>query len=246
MRRMSQVQTRSGRELKHVVVREYLRSVVIESPPGAPAPSERDLQERFGVSRMTVRQATEALVAEGLLDRIPGKGTFIARPRRATTPIGGFTDEMRRRGTVAQSRTLLVRPEIAGPSVARALGVGAGDRVVHWRRVRSASDAAICVQDVYLNEALVPDFLDDAGNGGLPVSLYRDLTLRGLRPTWVEDAFTPDHLTAEEALHLRCGPGTLAIRQQRRALAGDYVVEVSRSVYRADRYTVRMQIGEEE
>ena len=71
-----------GRALKHVQVREYVRTLVTGAAPGSPAPSERELVHRFGVARMTVRQAMDALVVEGLLERIPGRGTFVARPRR--------------------------------------------------------------------------------------------------------------------------------------------------------------------
>ena len=52
---------RRGR--KHVLVREYVRSVIVSAEPGTPAPSERDLAEQFGVARMTVRHAIDALVA---------------------------------------------------------------------------------------------------------------------------------------------------------------------------------------
>ena len=83
-----------GRALKHVVVREYVRTLVAGMEPGSPAPSERVLVHRFGVARMTVRQAMDALVSEGLLDRIPGKGTFVARPPRASSGIASFSEEM--------------------------------------------------------------------------------------------------------------------------------------------------------
>src|SRR4051812_9985426 len=64
---------------KHVQVREYVRELIAGSEPGDPAPSERELVQHFGVARMTVRQALDALVAEGLLERVPGRGTFVAR-----------------------------------------------------------------------------------------------------------------------------------------------------------------------
>ena len=67
---------------KHVQVREYVRSLIGGAQPGTPAPSERELVQLFGVARMTVRQALDALVAEGLLERIPGRGTFVADTRR--------------------------------------------------------------------------------------------------------------------------------------------------------------------
>src|SRR3954464_14403077 len=96
-----------GRALKHVQVREYVRTLVTGSAPGSPAPSERELVHRFGVARMTVRQAMDALVVEGLLERIPGRGTFVARPRRPSTRLLSYTEEMARRGMLAESQTLL-------------------------------------------------------------------------------------------------------------------------------------------
>ena len=108
---MSEVLVNEGRALKHVVVREYVRSLVAGMEPGSPAPSERVLVHRFGVARMTVRQAMDALVSEGLLDRIPGKGTFVARPPRASSGITSYSEEMARRGLLAESQTLLARRE---------------------------------------------------------------------------------------------------------------------------------------
>ena len=85
--------TGEGR-LKHVVVREYVRDLLAGHAPGSPAPSERELVHRFGVARMTVRQALDTLVTEGLLERVPGRGTFVARPRRVATKISSYTEEM--------------------------------------------------------------------------------------------------------------------------------------------------------
>src|SRR5688500_18976646 len=106
---------------KHVQVREYVRSLINGAPPGSPAPAERELVQLFGVARMTVRQALDALVAEGLLERIPGRGTFVADSRVDQVPrLTGFAEEMTRRGMTPASRTLLARLESAGPGVARA------------------------------------------------------------------------------------------------------------------------------
>jgi GntR family transcriptional regulator len=228
-----------GRALKHVQVREYVRSLVAGNAPGSPAPSERDLVHRFGVARMTVRQALDALVAEGLLERIPGRGTFVARPRRIATTITGFSEEMSRRGLLPESQTLLARREQAGPGVARALNLTEGDAVIHWRRLRRGDGVPICVEDAYLNEVLLPGFLQS----GMPTSLYDDLTMRGLHPTWVEDSITADSATAEEADLLEIEPGGVVLRHSRRALTRDKTVEVSRSVYRADRFTMWIQLG---
>ena len=230
-----------GRALKHVQVREYVRGLVAGAAPGTPAPSERELVHRFGVARMTVRQAMDALVVEGLLERIPGRGTFVARPRRVLSRLSSFSEEMVRRGLLAESQTLLARREQAGPGVARALSLSEGDAVIHWRRLRRADAVPMCIEDAYLNEVLIPGFLQT----GMPTSLYDALDARGLRPTWAEDSINADVSSEEEAHLLEVPVGSPVLRHSRRALADDKVVEVSRTVYRADRFTMFLQVGSE-
>jgi GntR family transcriptional regulator len=239
--RVEEVLIPDGRSLKHVQVREYVRSLVTGSAPGSPAPSERELVHRFGVARMTVRQAMDALVVEGLLERIPGRGTFVARPRRTASRITSYTEEMARRGMLAESQTLLARREQAGPGVARALSLTEGDAVIHWRRLRRADGVPMCIEDAYLNEVLLPGFLQS----GMPTSLYDALEARGLRPSWAEDSINADRGNPEECTLLEIEPGTPVLRHSRRAISGDKVVEVSRTVYRADRFTLWVQLGQD-
>ncbi len=125
--------------------------------------------------------------------------------------------------------------------MARALGITAGDAVIHWKRLRCADGEVIAIEDAYLNEVILPGFLQAA----LPASLYDELGARGLRPTWAEDTVTADIANPDESDLLGIAGGTAVLRQTRRALAGDAVVEVSRSCYRADKYTLRVQLGTE-
>jgi GntR family transcriptional regulator len=220
---------------KHVQVREYVRGLIDGAEPGSPAPSERELVHHFGVARMTVRQALDALVAEGLLERVPGRGTFVARAKAdVQVQLFSFTEEMARRGLKPESRTLLARMESAGPGVARALEIGEGDLVVHWQRLRLADGAPMCIEDAYLADSIVPNFLDQA----LPDSLYDELQRRDLLPTWGEDSVDAQLPRAEEASLLEIDRADPVLRIARRAFAGSIAVEVSRSTYRADRFTL--------
>lgn len=224
---------------KHVQVREFVRELVRGAEPGTAAPSERELVQRFHIARMTVRQAMDSLVVEGLLERIPGRGTFVAQPRRSSGRMLSFTEEMTERGLLAESQTLLARRENAGPGVARALGLTRGDPVIHWKRLRRADAVPMCIEDAYLNEVLLPGFLQS----GMPTSLYAALDERGLRPTWAEDSIAADGATREEAALLEVAPGSPVLRHSRRALSEERIVEVSRSVYRGDRFTMWVQLN---
>jgi GntR family transcriptional regulator len=235
---MGQVMTPDGPRqnvLKHVQVREYVRELVSGAEPGAPAPSERELVQQFHVARMTVRQALDALVSEGLLERVPGRGTFVARTKvDISTPLASYTEEVGRRGMTPDSRTLLARMESAGPGVAKALEIREGDKVVHWQRLRLADGIPMCIEDAYLADSVVPKFLD----APLPASLYVELQRRDIMPTWGEDSIEASEARSDEADLLDVAPGGCVLRISRRAFAGKVAVEVSRSTYRADRFTL--------
>jgi GntR family transcriptional regulator len=222
-----------GPTLKHVQVREYVRDLVQDLPEGAPAPSERGLMQQFGVARMTVRQAIDALVAEGLLERAPARGTFVSKsPRPGSRPLS-FAEDARARGWTVTTDNLQAGLGQAGPGVAKALGISVGDSVIHWRRRRRHDDLPICFQDVYLNEILLPGFLQTE----LPESLYSLLAARGLRPTAAEDQLTADLASPSDADILELKIGDPVLRHSRRGLVGDMVIELSRSVYAGSRYT---------
>lgn len=227
--------TKPDQRLKHVQVREYVRSLVHQSEPGAPAPSERELVQRFGVARMTVRHALDNLVAQGLLERIPGRGTFVAKPHvDMQARLSSFSEEMERRGRKASSRTLLRRRETAGPGVARALQVEEGHALAHWQRLRFADDEPACISDTYVSLELFPDFLGHPE----PDSLYQWFGMQDLMPSWGEDSVVADAATPAEADLLKIGAGEPVLRISRRAYCREQVCEVSRSVYRANQFTL--------
>ena len=85
---------------------------------------------------------------------------------------------------------------------------------------------------------LLPGFLQH----GTPTSLYEALASRGLRPTEVEDSISADRASADEATVLEIAEGDPVLRHSRRAVSEARIVEVSRTCYRHDRFTVYLQL----
>lgn len=225
---------------KYVQVREYVRALVATALPGSPAPSERELVSVFAVARMTVRQAIDALVAEGLLERKPGRGTFVAS-RQGTTvrTVVGLSEYMAMRGVSISSTTVVLRHQQAGPGVARALHIPEGAEVFHWRRQRYADGAPLGLEDVYLPRELVPDLMAD-----VPASLYDYLDSLGLRPTVNDDTYSADLANADDVQFLAVEEGTPVMRKQRRSLADQIPVEVSRSSWRNDQHALWLRFSD--
>ncbi|MCL2541745.1 MAG: GntR family transcriptional regulator [Nocardioidaceae bacterium] len=224
--------------LKHIAIREYVRDLVATSVPGSPAPSERDLVQRFGVARMTVRHALDTLVNEGVLERFAGRGTFVARPRRGRSRLTGISEDLERRGQVAESRSLSADLCAAPVRVAECLEVVPGSPVIRWRRLRLADGRPLCVTETYLDADLLPGFLE----AELPISLYRELLTRDRRPTWAEDAVTAAPASTDQARLLEIGAGEAVLRHTRRAFWNDRAIELSRTVYRGDAHVLSLQL----
>jgi GntR family transcriptional regulator len=92
----------------------------------------------------------------------------------------------------------------------------------------------MCLEDAYLADAIVPGFLDSP----LPSSLYAELQRRDLLPSWGEDSVDAEQARHDEGELLGVPEGSPVLKIARRAFADNVAVEVSRSTYRADRYTL--------
>lgn len=124
-----------------------------EYRPGDLMPSERELSERYALSRTTVRLALQELERLGLVVRQHGRGTFVAdRAAQATNLMQAysFTNQMRSLGRVPET-TILEFSEIeVDKNLAEHLGVRIGDRLYKLKRLRSADGMPMMVERTYL------------------------------------------------------------------------------------------------
>lgn len=105
--------------------------------PGDTLPTEKELQERYGVSRVPVRQALARLEATGHIRRTPGRGTEVVHPQ--LTPwvhLSGFADFYNRVADRISSRTLSLETVAADEEMAAHFGFDPGAPVLLVRRVR--------------------------------------------------------------------------------------------------------------
>jgi GntR family transcriptional regulator len=219
---------------KHQQLREILLDLIESAGSGATVPSERELAARYGVARMTVRQAVESLVSEGRLFKVAGKGTFVAAPKvdlqaRLTT----FGEEMRRRGMTPSTAVLGFGRTPASVHLARELGGEPGEPLVHLARLRSANSTPMAVERLWLRERLVPGLAD----GPPPESVYQVLGQRyGFMPDWGEDVIEAAVADPEIAEQLQVDPPAPVLRIARHSYAGQTLLAYSIALYRADRY----------
>ncbi|MBK1788124.1 GntR family transcriptional regulator [Prauserella sp. ASG 168] len=226
---------------KHTQLRAILRRMVErELPPGSAIPSERELAERYDVSRLTVRTAIGKLVDEGLLSRVRGKGTFTAARRmELQLYLMSFTADMRRRGLVPTTRILGATREIPPAAASSALGLGGADEALGIRRVRLADGVPLAVERGWYHPGAVPGLLDLDLTGSLYAQLAERYDLRfdhAWQTVWAESA---DRETAR-LLNIRSSSPLLVFRRIS-SVRGEPVEDMT-SWYRGDQYQVTMKL----
>ncbi|KAA3511256.1 GntR family transcriptional regulator [Agrobacterium vitis] len=202
---------------------------------GDALPAERDIAEAAGISRVTVRKAIDDLVAEGLLVRRRGAGTFVVKPvkrmQQPLTRLTSFTEDMARRGMVSGSRWLERGLFLPTPEETMALGLSGTARVARLVRLRTASDMPIALERTNLPDDLLPE------PSRVENSLYAALGSVGIRPVRANQRISAVILTDDDAKLLGMPPGSAALSVQRIAyLDTGRVMEVSRALYRSDAY----------
>lgn len=204
--------------------------------PGDGVPSEWELSDLYGVSRLTVRRALEELAREGWLTRRHGVGTFVADSKVAQIVPSklGFTQKMQEIGRVPSSRLISLKVIPSPAEIAVHLGLEAGAPIIELIRVRLADDEPIMLETSYLSHARFPD-LTEAGLGNH--SLY-EFIRRHYHTTLVavDQTLEPTLLSVLEAELLEAEPGSPALLSEVLAFTTeDTPIEYSRAVTRGDK-----------
>ncbi|GLL00814.1 GntR family transcriptional regulator [Dactylosporangium matsuzakiense] len=186
----------------YVRIERELRARLAQARPGDAVPAESALAAEFGVARMTVRAALNALETDGLIERVQGRGTFVRqRPEpRAAGTLMSFQDQVRAWGRTPTSRLLAGEVRAASGAEAAALDLSAAaPQVVSIVRVRLADDVPVAIE-----YACFPAHLSALLDIDLEVaSLHRALHERGLRPTLGTSTLTAHRAGADgEHLHV--------------------------------------------
>ena len=195
-------------------------------------PSERELTTITGASRVTIRKAIDTLIAEGLLYRKQGSGTYVsARIQSPSSFLSSFTDDAHKRGD--EPGVLWIVKSFSSPTAdeAKQLAIPVTAEVARLGRVRLSNGEPLAIENAVVPKQFIPDI------AMLGDSLYEALSELGYRPVRGQQKIRASLATPTEASLLQIDEGSEVLRIERKTYsAHGTVVEFTRSAYRGDRY----------
>ncbi|NNM57708.1 histidine utilization repressor [Acidocella sp.] len=145
-------------------IKQYLLDGIASGqwPDGSRIPSEHELMEVLGASRMTVNRAVRELSADGLLNRVQGLGTFVRAqvPRSALLEIYDISEDIQRRGNVHKSQVLLLEAIRADEALASAFMLRRGAKLFHSEIVHFENDVPVQFEARFVSPRFAPEYLN--------------------------------------------------------------------------------------
>ncbi len=202
-------------------------------------PSERKLEQRYNLSRPTIRQAIDLLSRQGYLYRVHGKGTFVSPPKlqKGMMELTSFSEDMRNRGLKPGQRILefgYVKPD---SKTKRKLEILDNEKkVLRIKRLRFGDEEPMGLQDSFLAldsaHTITQKEIEDGG------SIYLILQEKfGIFPTEADETLEVTLATHEEAELLNIKEGSPLLLNERTLWSQERkAIEFVRILYRGDRY----------
>lgn len=206
-------------------------------------PSERELCEYHGVSRMTVNKAIISLVNEGLVYREQGKGTFVckAKEKQQLSNLLGLTEEMRLRGLTVDTKILSFKKKPATKKIQKALLMNERRDVFEITRLRCVSGEPYSLETAYIPVNLCSELNAEMIQNK---SLYEVLSAHfGLEVEYAYQTIEPILVNEYESNMLEVEKNALALLFSRQTyLKNDIPIEVTKAIYRGDRYKFEVSL----
>lgn len=198
-------------------------------------PAERPLAVKFGVSRMTLRQAIKTLEEEGILERRLGSGTYVAsqKVQEKMSGIMSFTEITQANGQIPSSK--LISYQIGKPSLSEKerLNLNPDSEVLRMERIRFADETPICYEVVTIPYHLVENLSKD----DISTHLYETLNKNGYRIGRVTEHISAAVANENDARLLNAKKGeALITRRQVTELSNGQPFEYTRARYVAERF----------
>jgi GntR family transcriptional regulator len=205
--------------------------------PGDRLPTEVELVESYGISRITVRRVLDMLVKEGLIYRQAGRGTFVAHAtlEQGLSHIVSFTEDMQRRGFTASTQVLFSGLIPAPDHIADRLQIRIGEELVQIKRLRLADGEPMCIENAHFIHKYCPGLLEY----DFSVQSLREVKIRQFGIRWIRARQTIRAISAvpEMADLLSIPKGSPLLLFERVSYSQDNIpMEFLEAYYRADRY----------
>lgn len=233
------------REAKYEQVKAQLLHMIRAENrfPDRCLPSERELCEMFGVSRITIRRAISDLEHEGVLFRIQGKGAFVnaSKIHQPLTRVSSFTQDMNGRQMKAGGRILAMERIPSGILISAKLGIQPDEDVIMLKRLRLADEEPMAIETCYLPLKIGTVIADKIADN---VSLYQLIyNICGITITSAFETIEVSRLKNYERKLLACESIPYALHITRCSFDKDRnAVEYVESKYRADRYRLTTEL----
>lgn len=223
-------------------LRMHIRSGQL--PAGTKLPTETFLCDSLGISRTTIRQCMNRLVAEGLIVRRRGQGSFVADKkihRTINNTMYNFTESMREVGAVPSSLVLEKGVVLAPNDIADIMQLAEGTQMFRLKRLRYANGQPLILETTYVPYYLCSgiEYVNFETS-----SLYHVLTTHyDLRPYHAVETIAAIIIPHNAAHHLECGtlvPGYSINRLS--YLDTNTVFEYTTSITRADKCVFQLDL----
>ncbi len=215
--------------------------------PGERLPTEKVLQELYGVSRVTIRTALRRLEEEGLISTQRGRGTFVTiqggeghRIERHTTRLRSFEEDLAQQGGEPKIEVLSLERVPVSQRMASLLEIPDGSEVTRVRRIGWVGEAPLWIESRYVHPDIDDQILrEDAQNVSITVALESQT---GSRIDRSRLRIMAASATSDQARTLQIEKGDPVLVNEFVEYAKGKPIEAARAVFRADRYAFSVEV----